>query len=165
MRSTKESRIEAVKAMQASADANNGTPRWHTVAKETGIARDTLRRWWKDRNVHVLRPIPEAPDSIPVNHDALSADDPLVFLRLEFIATSEDIEIARGVAIGAVPSLRKLRLELFDRYRAALAEVSKRGPRKTPAEVEAEVRRLVQSAPASLRTAIADELRRAGVVA
>jgi hypothetical protein len=164
MRRPESDRIAAMRALQASADEHGGTPRWMAVSKEVGVPRDTLKTWWGQRKVHVLRPAPD-PASIPEGHDALTADDPLVFLRLEFLATAEDIEIARGIAIGAVPGLRKHRLELFDRYRAALAEASKRGPRKTPAEVEAEVRRLVQSAPAALRTAIADELRRAGVVA
>lgn len=48
---SQDERLSVLDLLQASADdSDRGVPAWSSVARSTGTSRQTLRRWWKQRD-------------------------------------------------------------------------------------------------------------------
>lgn len=77
---TKQTRSRALLALQLNAEENGGVPNWAKCARETGVGRQTLQRWWGEGEgvdlggfdgVEPGRTSPESPDEMGAGEDAL----------------------------------------------------------------------------------------------
>jgi ribosomal protein L39E len=138
-------------ALRRSADAHNGVPVWKAVERETGVTRDTLRRWWERfKNVHAL-PSPRqdaaqvAVVSASSGPEQLLESAPEVFYAWMVEELRADLRAARtAFEFGAMSQLYKRMDEAYSRGRPALERARRTGRGLTPEQVREEVRRIAE---------------------
>lgn len=152
-----------------SADDNNGTPVWATVAREVGISRETLQRWWASPKigpkleVHSKLerlPTPAAPPdpgpSLGMN-PATASDSEFWAWRwsqVQTVLSATESDVARA-------QLMKSQDEIRRELRAAVEREAKMTA-TTREEVEAKVRTMIDTMPPTLAMVAAESLRRRG---
>lgn len=167
---TPETRERALEALRRSAAEHDGTPRWATVSTETGVTRQTLRRWWQQRgappSLHVLRresaPVTPA-DNEPDPVDPLAAE-PLVYYAHAFARDRRAYQHA--VEHGQLSAAARFAERMdgsYERVRAALADAQKRGRGMSREQVEAKLRALAASLAPADAVVLVEGLRARGI--
>lgn len=159
-------RAAALELLEASIRTEGGDPSWHAVERETGIARDTLRRWWhaKKRGGQIValpRPEPEpAQDGAPSFNPATASEAEFWIWRWYQTQTMIP-EMASDAARVRLVETQDL---IYRELRAALErERDARG--LSPEEVRIALLGAAESVPPSFAREIADVFRRRGIVA
>lgn len=141
-RYTREEREEVLSALRESATrAGGGVPVWDAVATQTGVGRQTLKRWWAasgsapGRGLRQGKKTGDLVRLAPPKRETPSAgeelDDPLaspssVFCAWLFSVTLQDIGDAKeAMSFGAVNVARDRLWKLYDAYQTARAEEGK----------------------------------------
>jgi hypothetical protein len=165
----REDRERAIRALQASADDNNGTPVWATVAREVGISRETLQRWWASPKIGPklevhgkLEQLPapnRSPDPGPTlgMNPATASDSEFWAWRwsqVQMVLSATESDVARA-------QLMKSQDEIRRELRAAVEREAKMTA-TTREEVEAKVRAMIDTMPPTLAMVAAESLRRRG---
>ncbi len=166
----REDRERAIRALQASADDNNGTPVWATVAREVGISRETLQRWWASPKIGPKLevhgklerlPTPAAPPdpgpSLGMN-PATASDSEFWAWRwsqVQLVLSATESDVARA-------QLMKSQDEIRRELRAAVEREAKMTA-TTREEVEARLRSFVDSMSPAAAQVVAERLRARGL--
>lgn len=154
--------------MLEDAARNGGMPNFVDVARHCDVSDRTLRRWWEDQeslNLHKLPP-PVSPPSIHDEDERLTLAEAVQTERLSTIWLSLLMESDRDItasrehgSMGSVPSLRKLQVDLVDRYKAAQKEEGS-GRVQTPEEVEEQLRAAARVVSPRLAGVFVEELKK-----
>jgi transposase-like protein len=159
-------RAAALELLAASITTDGGDPGWHAVERETGISRDTLRRWWHAQRrgaqiVALPRVVaPADPDPVPSFNPATASEAEFWIWRWYQTQTM----IPEMASDAARVRLVETQDQIYRELRSALErERDARG--LSPDEVRIALLGAAESVPPSFAREIADVFRRRGIVA